>query len=163
MQWLWDSVGQALSGLLVDVLVLLLALAAGYAVRYLRRLADRLEQQAQHELADAAIRRVGQLAEQVVLSLESTTAKRLREAVADGKLDRKELEALGPRAVDEVLRSLNAEAIQQLQGLVGDVRAYVRREVEARLEWLKAQGIIASAQAVAEGPKAPSSASAPAN
>ena len=158
---MWDVLHQALSGLLVDVLVLLLALAAGVAVRYLRRLTQRLEEQAQHELADAAIRRVGQLAEQVVLSLESTVAKELRQAVADGKVDRKELEALGPRAVQAVIDSLSDESIRQLQGLVGDVRSYIRREVEARLEALKAQGVIASRDIMAS-PKA-SSASAPAS
>lgn len=142
MQWLSDAVNQALTGLLADVVLLLLALVAAYGVRYIRLLAARLEQQSRHELADAAIRRVSQLAEQAVLAIESTAASAVRKAVADGRVDRRELEALGQQAVNEVLHALNLETREALQASVGDVRAYIRREVEARLEALKAQGII---------------------
>lgn len=142
MQWLSDALNQALTGLLADLLLLALALAAAYGVRYIRLLATRLEQQSRHELADAAIRRVSQLAEQAVLAIESTAASAVRKAVADGRIDRRELEALGQQAVNEVLRALNLETREALQAAVGDVRAYVHREVEARLEALKAQGVI---------------------
>lgn len=142
LDWLRDAVGGALTGLLSDLLLLLLAVGAAYAVRYIRLAADRLEQQSRHELVDAAIRRVGQLAEQTILALESAAARNLRQAVADGRVDRAELARLGEQAVREVLGALDAQAREALAAAVGDVRAYVQREVEARLEALKAEGVI---------------------
>lgn len=142
MTLLGDALNQAVTSVLAEVLLALLALAAAYATLYIRRLAQRLEQQSQSDLGDAAIRRVSQLAEQVVLALEATSARAVRQAVADGRVDRQELERIGQQAVDEVLQSLNAASREALRQTVGDVQAYIRREVEARLEALKAQGIV---------------------
>lgn len=142
MEWLREVFAGTLTGLLGDLLLLALTLAAAYGVRYVRLLTARLEEQSKNELANAAIRRVGHLAEQVILAIESTSARSLRQAVADGKVERAELEALGGQAVQEVLRSLDAETRVALEQIVGDVRSYIRREVEARLESLKAQGVI---------------------
>ena len=140
---MFDIVIDELKELAVTVLVALLSLGAAYALAYIRRAREALEQRVDHELADRAIARVAYLAEVAVLAAESTTAAALRQAVAEGKTSRAELVALGRQVVEQVLAQLDAEARLALAETVGDIRRYVEDIVEATLERLKAQGVVA--------------------
>lgn len=139
---MFDIVIDELKELAVTVLVALLSLGAAYALAYIRRAREALEQRVDHELADRAIARVAYLAEVAVLAAESTTAAALRQAVAEGKTSRDELLALGRQVVEQVLAQLDDEARVALAETVGDIRRYVEDIVEATLERLKAQGVV---------------------
>ena len=139
---MWDIIIIELRELVVTVLVALLSLGATYALAYIRRAKEALDQRINHELADRALERVAYLAEVAVLAAESTTAAALRQAVAEGKANRDELLALGRQVVEQVLTQLDTETRQALSETVGDIRRYVESIVEATLERLKVQGIV---------------------
>ena|SRR5690554_5972053 len=139
---MWDIVITELRELAVTVLLALLSVGAAYALAYIRRAREALEQRVDHELADRAIARVAYLAEVAVLAAESTTAAALRQAVAEGRASREELVALGRQVLEQVLAQLDDEARLALAETVGDIRRYVEDIVEATLERLKAQGVV---------------------
>jgi len=140
---MWDIVITELRELVVTVLVALLSVGAAYALAYIRRAKEALDQRIDHELVERVLARVAYLAEVAVLATESTTAAALRQAVAEGKTSRDELLALGRQVVEQVLAQLDAEARIALAETVGDIRRYVEDIVEATLERLKAQGVVA--------------------
>jgi len=138
-----DIVWTELRELIVTVLLALLSVGAAYVLAYIRRAREALDARIDHELADRALERVAYLAEVLVLATESRVAAALRRAVAEGRASRDELVALGQQVVDEILAQLDAEARKVLAETVGDVRRYVEQLIEATLERLKAEGVIA--------------------
>jgi len=156
---MWDVILGEVRELAITVLVALLSLGAAYALSYIRRAKEALDQRIDHELAEKALARVAYLAEVAVLAAESQVAAALRQAVAEGRASREELVALGRQVVEQVLTQLDAEARQALAETVGDVRRYVESIVEATLERLKAQGIVGRVSELA-APKSPSPSSA---
>lgn len=140
---MWDIVITELRELAVTVLVALLSLGAAYALAYIRRAKEALDARIDHELADRALARVAYLAEVFVLATESKVAAALRQAVVEGRASRDELMALGQQVVEQILAQLDAEAREALAETVGDIRRYVESIVEATLERLKAQGVVA--------------------
>jgi len=156
----WDVIISEVRELVVTVLVALLSLGAAYALSYIRRAKEALDQLIDHELADRALERVAHLAEVLVLATESRIAAALRRAVAEGRASRDELVALGQQVVDEILAQLDAEARKVLAETVGDVRRYVEQLIEATLERLKAEGVVARvSELVAPKSSSPSPAS----
>jgi len=138
-----DIVWTELRELIVTVLLALLSVGAAYVLAYIRRAREALDARINHELADRALERVAYLAEVAVLAAESTTAAALRQAVAEGRANRDELLALGKQVVEQILAQLDAEARKVLVETVGDVRRYVEQLIEATLERLKAEGVVA--------------------
>ena len=159
LDWLSDVVGSALTQILVDVLLAAVTLAAAYAVVYLRRLSLRLQEQAQNDLVDAAIRRVEHLAVTAIWAAEGAVARELRQRVADGKASVEDLREIGDQIVEVLTKTLDEQTRQALEATVGDVRDYIEQVVEAQLEALKAQGLIPRTDALraeavaAAGPK----------
>lgn len=139
---MWETIINELRELAVTVLAAVLSLGAAYVLAYIRRAKEALDQRIDHELADRALERVAHLAEVAVLAAESTTAAALRQAVAEGRVSRDELVALGRQVVEQVLAQLDDEARKALAETVGDVRRYVEQLIEATLERYKAQGVV---------------------
>ena len=139
---MWDVIMSEAKELALTILLALLSLGAAYALAYIRRAREALDERIDHELADRALARVAYLAEVAVLAAESTTAAALRQAVAEGRTSREELVALGRQVVEQVLSQLDDEVRMALAETVGDIRRYVESIVEATLERLKGQGIV---------------------
>src|SRR5690606_1479354 len=133
---MWDVILGEVRELAITVLVALLSLGAAYALSYIRRAKEALDQHIDHELAEKALARVAYLAEVAVLATESQAAAALRQAVAEGRASRDELLALGRQVVDQILAQLDVEARKALAETVGDIRRYVEDIVEATLERL---------------------------
>src|SRR5690606_20859318 len=152
---MWDVVISEAKELAVTVLVAVLSLGSAYALAYIRRAREALDARIDHELADRALARVAYLAEAFVLATESKEAAAPRQAVTGGRASRDELVALGRQVVEQVLAQLDAEARLVLTETVGDIRRYVESIVEATLERLKAQGVVARVSDLA-APKSPS-------
>jgi len=70
-------------------------------------------------------------------SIEQETAKDLRQAVKDGKIDRSELVALSQKAVDTIKSQLEPEALQLLQDHFADFDAYLLNAVKNRVLKIK--------------------------
>src|SRR5690554_5229415 len=157
---MWDVVISEVKELAITVLVALLSLGAAYALTYIRRAKEALDQRIGHELAEKALARVAYLAEVAVLAAESTTAAALRQAVAEGKASREQLVALGSEVVEQVLAQLDAEARLALAETVGDIRRYVEDIVEATLERLKAEGVVGRVGELAAPKSSPPSSAA---
>jgi len=157
---MWDVIISEAKELAITVLVALLSLGAAYVLAYIRRAKEALDQRIDHELADRALARVAYLAEVAVLAAESTTAAALRQAVAEGRANRDELLALGKQVVEQILAQLDAEARKALAETVGDIRRYVESIVEATLERLKAQGVVARVSEMATPKSSPPSSAA---
>jgi len=150
-----DMLTGAVQEVLVTVLLAALSLASVYAVSWIRRQQAALQARTDAELGDRMIARAAALAESTVLALESTVAKKVREAVKDGRADRSELLALGSQAVDDVLRHLGEEGRRLLEEQVGDVRDFVRDLVEAQVERLKQGALVAITEQVVPNSSGP--------
>lgn len=126
------------------VLAALVSLLAAFAVRWINTLtakaqveSAKIEDEHFRALADEAVSRVDDLATKTVTKIEQTTAKALREAVKDDKVDRAELEALGVAARDEIIDSLSDEYKTALKFAIGSVEDYVTKAVETKVYELK--------------------------
>lgn len=126
------------------ILAALVSLLAAFAVRWINTLtakaqveSAKIEDEHMRALVDEAIGRVDDLATKTVTKTEQTTAKALREAVKDGKVDKSELEALGVAARDEIVNSLSDEYKDALKFTVGSVEDYVTKAVETKVYELK--------------------------
>ena len=155
-----DIIITELRELAFTVLVALLSLGAAYALAYIRRAKEALDQHIAHEVANRALERVAHLAEVFVLATESKVAAALRQAVAEGRASRDELLALGRQVVEQVLAQLDDEARLALAETVGDIRRYVESIVEATLERLKAEGVVGRVGELAAPKSSPPSSAA---
>lgn len=131
-----------LGDVLGTVLLALLSLGTAYALSYIAQARDSLQQRTKSQLVDQAIARAAYLAEVAVLAAEGAAAAGIREAVAQGRASRDDLIAIGRRVADEVLERLGQEGRQVLEEAVGDVRRFVEDLIEAKLEELKAKGVV---------------------
>jgi hypothetical protein len=129
---------------LINVIIALIGLAGAYLVMYLKKLQAKVELQTvqiadenQKKLVNDALDRITDLAQKTVAQIEQTTAKDLRQAVADGKVDKSELEALGQQAVTEIYSQLSLDAKAVLSTEVNDIQAYILNTVESELLKLK--------------------------
>lgn len=141
---MWEQLSTQVNEALVNVATGLVALGAAAATYYLKKGAEKLkaetgsiEEQAKAKLIWHAIERLEDTAEKVVAKTEQTVAGQLREAVKDGKVDRSELIALGQKACEEILQTLEPGVVQILQENLGDLQAYVTSTVEAQVKSLK--------------------------
>lgn len=141
---MWEQLNTQVSEAVVNVAVGLVALGAAAASYYLKKGADKLkaetgsiQDQAQAKLIWHAIDRLEDTAEKVVAKTEQTVAGQLRQSVKDGKVNRSELEALGQKACDEILQTLEPGVVQVLQENMGDLQAYVLSTVESLVNRLK--------------------------
>lgn len=85
---------------------------------------------AQANAWDTAIKVVDAVTTATVSTIEQTTAKDLREAVKDGKADRKELIDLSYKAYNSILEQIKPEIIQTLKENVTDYQSYLENRIE---------------------------------
>lgn len=131
---------------LVNVLTALISLGGAYIVFYVNKLVakvkvetEKLQDEKQQKLFEDALNRVNDLIQKTVAQIEQTSAKQMREAVKDGKVDKAELEALGTLAVNNVYNQLTTDTKVVLSAELTDVEAYIQSAVEAAVLNLKNQ------------------------
>lgn len=142
----------ALQELLLNIILGILTIIGCYIISYidkciskLRAEKDKIKNEDARNMATAAIDRVDSLAKETVLAIEGQTAKTLREAVKRGEAPRDELCKLAQDAVDQIIYELTPNYEAALESSVSDIDQYVARIVEAKLEELKATGVVARA------------------
>lgn len=145
-----ELVVEAVQDILLTVVLAVLSLGGAYALYYINLGRQRLQELSRLEVVDAMIARASTLAETVVMSLEGTVARELREMVKNGTVSREELVAIGDQAVQTVLERLGEDGRAALEESLGDVRAFVRDLVEAKVEEIKRGLVPAGVEAIAK-------------
>lgn len=119
------------------VMLVFLASAAKTAIQKwsakMRSQTDFIEDRKARGIFVAAIDDVERLATKAVGEIEQTTAKALREAVKDGKVDKRELEVLAKRAFDEVDVALRPECKKLIADNYGSFSKYLTKVIESKV------------------------------
>jgi len=131
---------------LVNVILAVVALAGTYAVMHVRNLSTKLkaetfkiEDEHHRGVTKEALERLEDVAVKTVTKIEETSAKKIRKAVADGEVDRKELEDLAEEAYHEIMWTLGRDYMEVIEESIGDFRTYILIEIECALKKVKAE------------------------
>ena len=137
-------ISSAATQVLTDITLAAISLLAAYALHYIRVGIDKLRAQTakldderERKLLDDALGDVEKLAYKTVAATEQTTARQLREAVKDGKIDRTELTKLGRQARMEVTAAISPDAQILITDNLGSFDDYVTKCVEEAVLKLK--------------------------
>ncbi len=130
---------------LITIAIALVSLAGSYALYFIGKAKTKLSEETIKNVKDAtqrtliqnALDRVSTLAQTVVTETEQTTAASLRQAVANGTVDKSELIALGKNAVGTIYSQLKPDTISLLETELTDVKGYITSVVEAQVFNLK--------------------------
>jgi hypothetical protein len=143
---------------LLNLALAVITLLSTYALHYIRKAVAKVSAETakirnddRRALVQAAIARLDDVATKTVKMIEQTTAKELRRAVKHGQASREDLVGLAKRAYDEIYRALSPEYIQALSGTLGDLDAYIRSTIEAKVLELKQSAAITDALELQEG------------
>ncbi|MBV1817631.1 hypothetical protein KUA25_06090 [Bacteroidales bacterium MSK.15.36] len=139
-----EAIQSMASEFIVTLALGIITLLAAYATYGIRKVTEKVKLQTQQikeeekrNLLLNALDDVSELTEKVVGSIEQTTAKSLRELVADGKADRAELEALAKKAAAEITQSLTPEAQRVIEENFGNFEKYLSACIESKVLELK--------------------------
>lgn len=137
---------EQLMGVLYTLLIGLLNIGAGYALFLLKVYVGKLQAQSQkiqnedqRALANSAIEKVQHLVQVSVVATEEKVGKALKEAFADGKVDKSEILALSSTVRDEIYGQLSEESKAVLSAEVGDIQIYIEKLIENALKDIKAK------------------------
>ena len=141
-----EVITTAASEAVLNITLAAIALAAAYAVYYIRLAATKVKKQTQQiedksarALLDNAIEDVRNLAETAVGAMEQTTASALRDKVKTGKATREELLSLGELVFNEVKASVGPEAQCVITKNLGSFDKYLRELIEDTVRKVKQQ------------------------
>lgn len=130
----------------LNITLAAIALAAAYAVYYIRLAATKVKKQTQQiedesarALLDNAIEDVRNLAETAVGAMEQTTASALRDEVKLGKANRGELIILGKQVFADVKSQVGPEAQRVITENLGSFDKYLRDVIEDAVRKVKQQ------------------------
>ncbi len=139
-----DMIQSTVSEAAVTIVLALVGLLAAFATYGIHKLTEKVKAQtAQLKDEDArrllnnALEDVEELTTVTVASIEQTTAKQLREAVKDGKVDRSELVALSKQAADEIAAAVKPETQKVIEENFGSFRDYISKLIEEKVLGLK--------------------------
>ena len=142
------------SSILTNVTLAAISLLAAYALHYinvgaakLRAQTAKIDDERERKLLDDALGDVEKLAYKTVAATEQTTARQLREAVKDGKVDRAELAKLGRRACMDITAAISPDAQMLITDKLGSFDDYVSKCVEEAVLKLKPASVAYSIDA----------------
>ena len=96
-----------------------------------------LKGKTENEALQSALGEAQSLADNVVASLQQTVVEGLKKRSTDGKLTADDAREVADLAVEMFLSDLSAKSLALLEDNAGDIIAYVRNLLEARLLRLK--------------------------
>lgn len=139
-----DQLAQELTQALLNVLLAVISLGAVYATLYIRKAEQKLLLEAQviadenqRQLVNQALCRLEEVALITVEKLEQTTAKALRQAIKEGKADKKQLEALAKEAYEEIMQTLSPKVKEVLSAEIKDLETYTLSLIEQKVAEVK--------------------------
>lgn len=134
----------AASEAVLNVTLAAIALAAAYAVYYIRLAATKVKKQTQQiedetarALLDNALYDVERLATKAVSYTEQTVAKKIREAVKAGTCDREKLLSLGRDVFNEVKGEIGPETQEIIVKNLGSFDHYLEQCIEDAVRKVK--------------------------
>jgi hypothetical protein len=129
---------------LTDVLLALITLAGAYAVLYINKLKikadaeiEKIADEKQRKLIQDSFERINDLVIKTVGSIENTVAKDLRQMVADGKVDKAELEKYGKQAAEEIYSQLSDDTKALAEVQINDLYKYIMDAIENQVGLIK--------------------------
>jgi len=142
---MWEQTQPMMLDIISGIGLSILGLMAAYATVYINRDGDKskglktaqIKDQQQRDLIWMATSRLEEVAKITVSKIEQTVAGKLRQAVKDGKVNREELVALGKKAYDEVLKTVEPQVVKVLKDNLGDLKTYLESTIEAEVKRLK--------------------------
>jgi ABC-type phosphonate transport system ATPase subunit len=141
---MWEQTQPMMLDIISGIGLSILGLMAAYATVYINRAAIKvraetaqIKDQQQRDLIWMATSRLEEVAKITVSKIEQTVAGKLRQAVKDGKVNREELVALGKKAYDEVLKTVEPQVVKVLKDNLGDLKTYLESTIEAEVKRLK--------------------------
>lgn len=133
--------------ILVNVVLAVIMLLSSFALYYIRKATAKLAAETalignedQRQLIQDAIGRLDDVATKTVMTIEQTTAKELRQAVKDGRVDKEEMRKLSEKAYWDIVGTLKPEYISVLESTVGDLERYIQNTIESKVLALKGAG-----------------------
>lgn len=141
MQELQSTLNQTL----ISVAITCITLLGAYATFYLKKLGNKLklevkkvEDDAQRNLIFQALYRLDDVAGKTVSALEQTAADIIRNNLSLTKeMKADELKALGLKAYDQIVNTLEPEYVKALNDSLGDFEGYVKDTIEDKVRLLK--------------------------
>ncbi|SFH21578.1 hypothetical protein SAMN05660649_04283 [Desulfotomaculum arcticum] len=137
-----------MEGLVQDFLynlsLAVLTLLASIAIYGIKKMTDKLvaetnkiDSEEERGLIHDAIFRLDDVAEKTVKKIEQTVAKEMRQAVKDGVKSKEDLIELSKVAFNEIKKTMEPEYVNALKATLGDVDAYIRNTIEAKVLEIK--------------------------
>lgn len=131
-----EVLSQKVVELVVVVVTGIIGILAQQATGYLRKLGQKIKNETDNQLVTSAYDTIEEVAEKVVLGLEQTIAKELRESVANGEKPKEALEDLAVEAKELILKICSNE-IGQLEKQLIDAETYIESLIEAKVYEMK--------------------------
>lgn len=139
-----EAIQTQLMSTVVSITLAVISLGGAYAVYYIHAAAQKVKVQTT-QIKDQALRKqledalddTEYLAGVTVGAIEQTTARQLREAVKDGKVDKEELQALAAQAFAEIKAGISPIAQRVITEQLGDFDAYLQNLIERKVLELK--------------------------
>lgn len=139
-----EAIQTQLISTVVSVALAVISLGGAYAVFYIHQATQKVKAQTA-QIKDQALRKqledalddTEYLAGVTVGAIEQTTARQLREAVKDGKVDKEELQALAAKAFAEIKSGVSPVAQQVITNQLGDFDTYLTNLIERKVLELK--------------------------
>lgn len=139
-----EAIQTQLISTVVSVALAVISLGGAYAVFYIHQATQKVKAQTA-QIKDQALRKqledalddTEYLAGVTVGAIEQTTARQLREAVKDGKVDKEELQALAAQAFAEIKSGVSPTAQQVITNQLGDFDTYLTNLIERKVLELK--------------------------
>lgn len=137
---------ESLLNLFVTIGCGLLSLAGAYFLLYLSKAKQKLEveiasikSEDERLILDTALNTTYNLIKTNVVKAEETIVKGIKESTIDGKIDRKELEAVAIKVKEDVIVQMGKDTYGILNNTLGDVDNYIEASIEKALAEIKGQ------------------------
>ncbi|WP_300855410.1 hypothetical protein [uncultured Clostridium sp.] len=141
-----EMIQESLTVLLITIVCGAISVATACVSSYAKKLTEKakaetakIENEAQRSLIDKAINRVDELITVNVVKMEQTLVKEIKEKASDGKVDKKELQAIAETVKSDVLNQLSKESKELISLELNDVNGYIAAQIELTLASLKNQ------------------------
>ncbi|BFK81500.1 hypothetical protein I3900191A7_16450 [Clostridium baratii] len=141
-----EMVQNQLIELITIILGGLLSIATVYATIFINRAvqkakieSSKIKDEQLQLITNNTLDKVNMLIQTNVVAMEQTVVKGIKEGIKDGKLTKKDLEAVAQEVKEKVLHQIGKDSMEILNNTLGDVNGYVESKIEFTLASLKEQ------------------------
>ncbi len=131
---------EILVNLMIAVMALLGALATFYVQKGIKKLqaeTEKVQDEATRDFLFSALARLDDVAFKTVNKIEQTTKEQLLLAIRNGVKNKEDLKLLSLEAYKEIVKTLEPEYLNVINGTMGDAETYIMNLIEEKLELVK--------------------------